>query len=267
MLGILLIAIVLVFTINEIVKTRHNNVSESQKRNNISDERIVLNPQGLSADYLLITNNTQAQERIISRADWFAIPSMKNMKRFQLCRSSILCPVPYVIIHSTGTPMSGYEDLMESCTKHVQSIQSDHFNEMEDIAYNFLICKNGMIFEGRGWYVEGAREFGKYFENVQLYFFNLTYILHIYFMFIAHSSNSYHIALIGEFENNNNPSYLQLCGLRTLLENAVRGQKLHENYVIYPHSYFKNTKTEDPGERVISKIQDWDHYYTNYDKI
>lgn len=46
------------------------------------------------------------------------------------------------------------------CGSRVRAIQSYHMNTKQwwDIAYNFLVCHHGYIFEGRGWDVESAAQ-------------------------------------------------------------------------------------------------------------
>lgn len=45
-----------------------------------------------------------------------------------------------------------------NCAKRVKGVQSFHQNNRgwNDIAYNFLFCKHGYVFEGRGWDVLSA---------------------------------------------------------------------------------------------------------------
>ena len=58
-----------------------------------------------------------------------------------------------VKIHYTGSPIT-YESHSE-CVSHVNNIRSHHLNHptenYSDIAYNFLVCQHGYIFEGRGY--------------------------------------------------------------------------------------------------------------------
>lgn len=108
-----------------------------------------------NSDTTLILDDANNTQQIISRQQWKAKPSKPNIHHLKL-------PLPHAIIQHTAS--SAYATL-DLCIQNVQSIQTDHQGQLlySDIAYNFLICSDGSIIEGRGWYVEGAHTFGKKF--------------------------------------------------------------------------------------------------------
>lgn len=84
-----------------------------------------------------------------SRLDWGAKPP-KN--------SPTVVPMAsrreFIVHYSTGEEL-GRED----CKAWVREIQAFHQGPQRgwaDIGYNFLVCKHGDVFEGRGWTVVGA---------------------------------------------------------------------------------------------------------------
>lgn len=85
---------------------------------------------------------------IISRHAWNATPSEPDVNQLNL-------PLKNVIIQHTVTSAS--VDL-NWCLRSIKLIQNAHItvNGYSDIGYNFLICGDGSIIEGRGWYIQGA---------------------------------------------------------------------------------------------------------------
>lgn len=69
----------------------------------------------------------------------------------------LVLPVKNVIVSHTA---SSAHVTLEACLTNVLSIQNEHLIQFSDIAYNFLICSDGSIIEGRGWYIEGSHAFG-----------------------------------------------------------------------------------------------------------
>jgi N-acetylmuramoyl-L-alanine amidase len=105
---------------------------------------------------------------IISRAGWKA--------RNATNRIWLNTPVPFIVIHDTVSPTCRTHD---ACIRRIQGIQNHHMNEKskkkmfdceislcnlftdwDDIAYNFLIGENGLVYEGRGWTYVGAHRSG-----------------------------------------------------------------------------------------------------------
>lgn len=88
--------------------------------------------------------------KFVSRKDWGARPRVGEATPLNLGQ------VRGMAVH--------YEGADRSLTKHdrcddvVRGIQNLHLDEREwaDIAYSFLVCRHGVIYEGRGWGVRTA---------------------------------------------------------------------------------------------------------------
>ena len=87
--------------------------------------------------------------KIVSRAEWGALPARS--------KAGIRSANHFIVHHTTGDHR-GRDD----SANWVRAIQRFHMNSRQwaDIAYSFLIDKNGVIFEGRGWDVAGAHTQG-----------------------------------------------------------------------------------------------------------
>lgn len=79
---------------------------------------------------------------IVLRSQWGARPPKD--------RTRISGPVRGVARHYEGTTLGNYRH--DSCAGRVRSIQNYHMdhNGWSDIAYSFLVCIHGTVFEGRG---------------------------------------------------------------------------------------------------------------------
>jgi len=85
---------------------------------------------------------------IITRAQW-------GGRQPSGTPSTLATPVNIVVIHHTVT---GTGTTQAACAPIVRSIQNHHMNTNGwlDIGYNFLVCEDGNIYEGRGWTRVGA---------------------------------------------------------------------------------------------------------------
>ena len=87
---------------------------------------------------------------IISRSQWGALRSTRLIP--------VLEPkyIKHIFIHHTDDGESCYD--YESCTKRVRQLQSyDQINKnWPDIGYNWLVGGDGLVYEGRGWFIEGS---------------------------------------------------------------------------------------------------------------
>jgi hypothetical protein len=81
--------------------------------------------------------------KLVTRSEWGA--------RAYTC-SSALPPNDGLVVHYSAADADEQAD-HANCDERVRGIQSYHMNTKGwcDIAYNFLVCKHGYIFEGRGW--------------------------------------------------------------------------------------------------------------------
>lgn len=84
----------------------------------------------------------------ISRADWGAAAPRS--------KTQLPGPVEGVAMHWQGPRMGDFSH--SSCDDKVRGIQRYHMGTKgwADIAYNWLVCPHGHIFEGRGWDVRSA---------------------------------------------------------------------------------------------------------------
>jgi hypothetical protein len=80
--------------------------------------------------------------RLVTRAGWRARPP-KGVNRLR--------PTKGVAIHYSATNADEQEN-HRNCAARVRAIQNHHMdtNGWLDIAYSFLVCKHGSVFEGRG---------------------------------------------------------------------------------------------------------------------
>lgn len=79
-------------------------------------------------------------------------------------------------------------------------------------------------------------------------------------MISDNNNHAYGVALLGNYENSM-PTKELFRGLKNLLKIAVAMGKLREDYVLYPHNCFSETKS--PGQYIINEIQTWGHYHNS----
>ena len=87
--------------------------------------------------------------RFVTRSGWDAKPPKSAY--------SALGTVRGVVIHHGASPTPTDHG---SCSDTVRAYQNTHLNHPTepyiDIAYNFLVCPHGHVYEGRGWHRGGA---------------------------------------------------------------------------------------------------------------
>ncbi|MFJ2189196.1 N-acetylmuramoyl-L-alanine amidase [Kitasatospora sp. NPDC087861] len=112
-------------------------------------------------------------------------------------------------------------------TQSVRQIQNYHMdsNGWSDIGYNFLVDTSGRVFEGRGWYLQGAHAYGA----------NTT---HIGVCFIGESGDATDIAL---------------SAIRSMYEKAcdMTGRTLDKTY----HGQLPGNSTDCPGAQLRAWVQ------------
>jgi len=86
--------------------------------------------------------------RLITRAEWKARPAKDERTTTPASSRSA-----FMVHYSTGEEL-GRED----CAAWVREVQRHHMdvNGWDDIGYNFLVCRHGDVFVGRGWDAVGA---------------------------------------------------------------------------------------------------------------
>ncbi|XP_073829476.1 peptidoglycan-recognition protein SA-like isoform X2 [Musca autumnalis] len=143
-------------------------------------------------------------------------------------------PVKRVVIHHTVTPEC---NSFEQCSRIVRNMQAFHLNtkKYQDIAYNFLIGDDGLVYEGTGWHVAGSHTYG-------------------------YNRNGTGIAFIGDFSAKL-PSSKALDAAKHLLKCGVENGALDTNYELYAASQV--ISTQSPGLTLYNEIQEWDHWSPN----
>lgn len=104
---------------------------------------------------------------------------------------------------------------------------------MDDIAFNFLIGGNGLIYNGRGWDAEGRHTKG-------------------------FDANSMCIAIIGTF-NYAEPPRMQLEAVQRLITEGIRLKKIASNYRLYGQGQLMPL-TESPGRVAYELVKTWSHW-------
>ena len=102
----------------------------------------------------------------------------------------------------------------------------------DDIAYNFLVGGDGLIYEGRGWDIEGAHTFNYNYKSIG-------------------------ISFIGTFTNDM-PTKAQLYAAQKLIEYGLKSGYVANDYKLLGHK--QCIKTESPGQKLYEIIQTWDHW-------
>lgn len=132
-----------------------------------------------------------------------------------------------------------YFALQSDCTYIVQNIQNYHINDrgFTDIAYNFLVAGNGLIYEGRGWEKPGVHTPG--FNN-----------------------KSICIAFLGKFSNVEPPE-VQMNATQFLIMDGVKNQKVTADYKLFGQRQL--IATESPGLSLYKLIRKWPHWSDDID--
>nr|XP_012138566.1 PREDICTED: peptidoglycan-recognition protein LC-like isoform X2 [Megachile rotundata] len=162
--------------------------------------------------------------RFVERNEWGAQPPSEQLIKMKL-------PVPYVIISHTATEFCTTQS---ECTFHVRFAQTFHIESRKwsDIAYNFLVGGDGLVYVGRSWDYMGAHAFG--FNNISI-----------------------GIAFIGTF-NSVIPPKNQLYAAQKVIELGVEHGKIAPDYKLLAHRQV--SKTLSPGDALYSIIQTWPHW-------
>lgn len=144
----------------------------------------------------------------------------------------VILPALNVIITDTVTPSCSNK---ATCIQRCRDIQTSDFNiGLLDIAYNFLVGSDGLIYEGRGWNKVSTIGANPYFRT------------------------SLQIAFIGAFDMIRPPK-ASLEALEVLLEAGIQNGKLNENYRLYakrqvvPSSY-------RPGNELYEELKKSTHW-------
>ncbi|XP_036272222.1 peptidoglycan recognition protein 1 [Pipistrellus kuhlii] len=162
---------------------------------------------------------------IVPRSEWGALPST--------CARELEVPVPYVVVsHTAGSPC----DTPALCLQQAQNVQHYHVRTLGycDVAYNFLIGEDGLVYEGRGWKVKGD-----------------------------HSGPTWNPMSIGiTFMGNymkRVPPPRAIRAAQSLLACGVAQGILSPNYEVRGHRQVQ--QTQSPGDQLYEIIRKWPHHY------
>ncbi|XP_044615880.2 peptidoglycan recognition protein 1-like [Equus asinus] len=161
---------------------------------------------------------------IVPRREWGALPSR--------CEQRLDLPVRYVVVsHTAAIPC----DTPTSCMRQVQNVQHYHMRTRGwcDVAYNFLIGEDGLVYEGRGWDTQGAHSGPTW------------------------NSKSIGISFMGNYMDRA-PPQRALRAAQSLLACGVARGALRTNYEVKGHRDVRDT--DSPGDRLYDIIRTWPHY-------
>ncbi|CAL7940318.1 unnamed protein product [Xylocopa violacea] len=184
-----------------------------------------------TANNSIVTENTCFSKdvkiknvRFVERDEWGAQPPSAPLTKMKL-------PVPYVIISHTATDFCTTQS---ECTFRVRMAQTFHIESRKwsDIAYNFLVGGDGLIYVGRSWNYMGAHSFG--FNN-----------------------KSIGISFIGTF-NTVVPPKRQLYAAQRIIELGIEGAKISKDYKLLGHRQISPTLS--PGDALFDTIKTWPHW-------
>lgn len=161
---------------------------------------------------------------IVPRREWRALASE--------CAQELKLPARYVVVSHTA---GGHCDTPASCLQQAQNVQHYHARTRGycDVAYNFLIGEDGLVYEGRGWKIKGDHT-GPIWNPKAI-----------------------GITFMGNFmERSPHPRAIRAA--QSLLACGVARGALLPNYEVKGHRDVQQTLS--PGDRLYDIIQEWPHY-------
>ena len=174
---------------------------------------------------------------ILSRASW--APYVDPARYAHAAAAPVPSDEPWdpapggVFIHHRGpaSPLGFEYDTEADCQKDIAYVYDEHTSDAAyggDIAYNFLICKHGNIYQGRG-YERGEANFGDVIGGTSL------------------GRNSSFYSICGLMRSNQTATEAMLRSFRALIEHlrGLAAPLKKAGVLILPHSY--QYDTECPG--------------------
>ena len=159
---------------------------------------------------------------VISRSAWYAVPP-------KAVTALVPSEVRGVAVHYTSMDADRVADHAD-CAGRVRGIQRFHMvtRGWNDIAYNFLFCSHGYIFEGRGW---GVRSAGQGTDE---------------------GNNGYHAVcyLGGDVRERDDVTDAGREALFTLIRRAPGTE-------VEPHSFFSGTSCPGDELRAVIEAEGW----------
>jgi N-acetylmuramoyl-L-alanine amidase len=165
---------------------------------------------------------------IVTREEWGAREPREPL-------ANISVPVNMTFIHHSAGSWHGTTP--SECIRQVRSIQDFHMDERgwSDIAYSFLICEDGRVYEGRGWTAEGAHTLG--YNKVSL-----------------------GICIIGDYTSRL-PAPGAIAAAKHLLQSGIHKGYLTHHYELFGHRDGR-VGTDCPGDALYADIHNWRHFST-----
>ncbi|XP_012508961.1 PREDICTED: peptidoglycan recognition protein 1 [Propithecus coquereli] len=161
---------------------------------------------------------------IVPRSEWRAQESN--------CDQRLSLPVLYVVVsHTAGSTC----DSPASCLQQVRNVQHYHTQTLQwcDVAYNFLIGEDGLVYEGRGWHTKGNHAGTNW------------------------NAMSIGISFMGNYMERVPPPRA-LRAAKNLLACGVAQGVLRPDYQVKGHRDVQ--KTLSPGDQLYRIIQQWPQY-------
>uniref|UniRef100_T1J6F2 UBX domain-containing protein n=1 Tax=Strigamia maritima TaxID=126957 RepID=T1J6F2_STRMM len=156
-----------------------------------------------------------------TRADWGAMCS-------RLKSPLAVSPVKIVFIHNTvwynPDPIEGL--------KILQARKMIHYGH-NDVPYNFFVCEDGRVFEGRGWDQGGSHT-------------------------LRYNYVSLSIAMFGNYDEHE-VTEAMMDATRTLIEYGVEIGKIDPNYGVYAHC--DASVTSSPGKYTLEALKKFPRYH------
>ncbi|XP_030591419.1 N-acetylmuramoyl-L-alanine amidase-like [Archocentrus centrarchus] len=164
---------------------------------------------------------------IIPRCMWGAKP-------YKGTPTNLTLPLPFMYIHHTHSPSQPCLTF-EQCSADMRSMQRFHQEDRgwDDIGYSFVAGSDGYIYEGRGWFWQGAHTLG-------------------------HNSIGYGVSFIGDYSSSLPSQHSMELVRDQLAACAVGGGRLIPTFTLQGHRQVVNTAC--PGNALYSEIKTWEHF-------
>jgi N-acetylmuramoyl-L-alanine amidase len=164
---------------------------------------------------------------MVTRAEWGA-------REPRTSPVPITVPVNMTFIHHSAGQRSSSPT---ECMQIVRDIQNFHMDVRgwNDIAYSFLVCEDGRVYEGRGWNIEGAHTLG--YNRIALGF-----------------------CFVGDFTNDL-PLPVAIATGKNLLQCGIDQSFIVPHFELFGHRDGR-VGTECPGDALYALIRTWPNYST-----
>ncbi|MEV5319221.1 glycoside hydrolase domain-containing protein [Streptomyces sp. NPDC052687] len=131
-----------------------------------------------------------------------------------------------VFIHYLGAGSTSDLETEEDCRREIASVYADHLPKFEgDIAYNFLVCRHGNVYEGRG-YERGEGNGDAYVDGV--------------------GRNTGFYSIVGMIRSNDTVGEDMLRAMRDLIHHLRTEAPKRTGGMIFPHGH--DFDTACPGD-------------------